>query len=61
MEIEHESKFEVGEDCIEFTTQANGDRIRIHGIHLTPGSAAALAHMVNDGHVLEVEIKVKGT
>ncbi len=61
MELENESKFDVKEDQLEFTTMSNGDRIRIHGIHLTPESAAALAHMVNGGHVLEVEIKAKGT
>ena len=61
MEIEHESKFDVKEDQMEFTTQSNGDRIRIHSIHLTPESAAALAHMVNSGCIIEVQMKPKGT
>lgn len=61
MEIENEAKFDVGEDCIEFTTQANGDRVRIHSVEMSAECAAALAYMVNSKAVLEIEIKVKGT
>jgi len=60
MEIENEAKFDVAADQMEFTTQSNGDRMRIHGVHLIPASAAALAHMVNSGQILEVQIKPKG-
>ena len=60
MEIELETKFDITEDQMEFTTQSNGDRIRIHGVHLKPESAAALAHMVNCGCVIEVQMKPKG-
>lgn len=61
MEIENEAKFDAGEDCIEFTTQSNGDRVRIHNVHMSKECAAALAYMVNSGQILEIEIKVKGT
>ena len=60
MEIESETKFDFATDQLEFTTQSNGYRIRIHGVHLTPESAASLAHMVNSGCVIEVHMKPKG-
>lgn len=60
MEVEREVKFDVAADQMEFTTQSNGDRMRIHGVHLTPESAAALAHMVNCGCTIEVQMKPKG-
>jgi hypothetical protein len=59
MEIELETKFDIAEDQMEFTTQSNGDRMRINNVHLSPESAAALAHMVNCGCVIEVLMKPK--
>jgi len=61
MEIEEEVIFDVKADQIEFTTQANGDRIRMKGMQIPPDYAAALAYMINGKKVLEVQIKVKGT
>ena len=61
MEIENEAKFDIDEDCIEFTTRTNGDSMRIRGIHMSKESAGALAYMVNSGKALEIEIKIKGT
>lgn len=61
MELENEATFDVGEDCIEFTTKSNGDKMRIHNVHMTPENAAALSYLTNKGVILEVQIKEKGT
>ena len=61
MELENEAKFDVGVDQIEFTTQANGDHIRIKGVQVPKESAAALAYMINGKKILEIQIKEKGT
>lgn len=46
-------------DQIKLTTQTNGDRIEIHGIHLGSEQAAALAYLLNKSVSLTVEIKEK--
>ena len=61
MEIENEAKFDIGEDCIEFTTRTNGDSMRLHSIHMSKEHAGALAYMINSGEILEIQIKIKGT
>lgn len=61
MQIENEAKFDVSEDCLEFSTKSNGDSIRMHGLEMIAETAGALAYMVNSGAILEVQIKVKGT
>ena len=45
------------DDLIQFNTKTNGDTIRIAGVHLTAGNAAALAYLINAGVELKVEIK----
>lgn len=61
MEIENEAKFDISEDGLEFSTQSNGDRIRIRSVNMSAECAGALAYMVNGGEILEIQIKVKGT
>lgn len=53
------SEFEVGEDCIMFTTKANGDQIRITGVDLSQENAANLASLIGGGKTLTVEITEK--
>jgi len=41
------AEFDVGVDQIRLTTQTNGDRIEIRGIHLGESEAANLALLIN--------------
>lgn len=41
------AEFQVLSDQIKFTTQTNGDRIEIKGIHLGKTDAANLAELIN--------------
>jgi len=54
-------EFCVVKDDIEFSTKSNGDRMRIHDIHMDRENAAALVYLVNSGINLCIEIKEKGT
>ena len=61
MPLGNEATFDIGVDCIEFFTRANGDRMRIDNVNLTADNAATLAYLINRKVILEVEIKEKGT
>lgn len=53
------SKFEIGQDCITFTTKANGDQVRITGVNLSQEDAANLASLIGGKKILSVEITEK--
>ena len=53
------SVFDAAIDQVKFTTQTNGDRIDIRGVHLGAEAAANLATLINGGQLLEVTVKVK--
>jgi len=58
VEIPNICEFEVGADQIRMTTQTNGDRIFIKGVHLGEDNAAALAYLINKtNNRLRIEIK----
>lgn len=61
MELENEAKFDISENQIQYTTQTNGNSMRIHGLCMSKENAAALAYLINKKVILEVEIKEKGT
>jgi len=53
------AEFDVAGDLIVLTTQLNGDKIKIQGIHLGPEIAANLATLINAGKTLTVIVKEK--
>ena len=56
--IPNKCEFQAGADQIRLTTQTNGDKIHIHGIHLGEEAAATLAYLINKtNNHLTVEIK----
>jgi len=60
--IEEKCEFFTGEDQAKHTTQTNGDKIEITGIHFTQGQAASMSWLVNVGLTkkLRWEVKVEG-
>lgn len=62
-EVDEECVFLTRADQVQFTTQTNGDTIRIKNLMLTQKQATSFAWLVNaDGTVeLEFQVKVKGT
>ena len=62
-EIEEECIFYTRADQVQFSTQTNGDTIRIKNLTLTQKQATSFAWLVNaDGTAeLEFQVKIKGT
>ena len=63
MEVEEECIFHTRADQVQFSTQTNGDTIRIKNLMLTQKQATSFAWLVNadDTAKLEFQVKVKGT
>lgn len=63
VEVEEICVFETRADQVQFTTQTNGDTIRIKNLILTQEQATSFAWLVNadDTAVLRFRVKVKGT
>jgi hypothetical protein len=53
------AEFDVAVDLMVFTTQKNGDKIKIQGVHLGAETAANLATLINAGNTLTVIVKEK--
>ena len=62
-EIDEVCVFETKADQVQFTTQTNGDTIRIKNLMLTQEQASSFAWLVNadDTAILRFRVKVKGT
>lgn len=62
-EVEEELTFYTRADQVQFSTQTNGDTIRIKNLKLTQAQATSFAWLVNaDGTAeLEFQVKVKRT
>lgn len=58
-EVGEVCKFDVPVDAMSFSTQTNGDAIRIKGINLDKYQAACLAWLINQRIPLKVKIKAK--
>ena len=57
-DIPETCEFDAGADQIRLTTETNGDRILIKGIHLGEDAAAVLAYLINKtSNHLKIEIK----
>jgi hypothetical protein len=53
-------KFDIiNNDQIKLTTQTNGDRVTITGVHFTPEQGAALSYLINDKKPLTIVIKLR--
>ena len=63
VEVEEELTFFTKADQVQFSTQTNGDGIRINNPKLTQTQATSMAWLVNadNGAELEFVVKVKGT
>ena len=51
-------EFNLGADQVMFSTQTNGDAIRIKSLELNAEQAARLAYLINQPDPLKVEIKI---
>ncbi len=62
-EVEEELTFYTKADQVHFSTQTNGDGLRIPNLVLTQTQATSMAWLVNAGNEAELEflVKVKGT
>ena len=62
-DVEEECIFHTRADQVQFTTQTNGDTIRIKNLMLTQAQATSLAWLINadDTVKLEFQVKIKGT
>jgi len=60
-EVEEECIFRTRADQVKFSTQTNGDTIRLVNLKLNQAQATSMAWLVNaDGNVeLEFKVKVK--
>ena len=57
--MSRECIFEIAADQCEFRTMTNGDRIKLSGMDIDAQNAADLAFMIQEGNLLEVQIKEK--
>ncbi len=62
-EIEEELTFYTKADQVQFSTQTNGDSVRINNLKLTQTQATSMAWLINADNEAELEfsVKVKGT
>ncbi len=58
LEIPENAEFTVGADQALFTTQTNGDVLKITGLNLHAKTAATLAYLVNQPKKLKIEVRV---